>query len=129
LHDITVDIPDIPLEHVLLVDDLHLLSEQRLQQLGERAEDPAASLIVARRPWPTRPALRTITQRLEQHAPAIVLGHVTRADLLDRLDSLDLRLADACVEHILNATRGIAWLVVAAVQYHDPRECAHDSAH
>ncbi|MFC7788697.1 LuxR C-terminal-related transcriptional regulator [Microbacterium sp. MAHUQ-60] len=129
LHDITVDIPGIPLERVLLVDDLHLLSEQRLQQLGERAEDPAASLIIARRPWPTRPALRAITQRLEQHAPAIVLGHVTRADLLDRLESLDLRLPEACIEHILEATRGIAWLVAAAVQYHDPRECAHDGAH
>jgi DNA-binding CsgD family transcriptional regulator len=114
---------------VLLVDDLHLLSDSRLQQLGERADDPAASLIVASRPWPTRPALRAITQRLEQHTPAIVLGHVTRADLLDRLELLGLRLPEACIEHILRATRGIAWLVAAALQFHDPRECTHDGAH
>src|SRR5690606_22667555 len=35
----------------------------------------------------------------------------------------------ACIEHILRATRGIAWLVAAALQFHDPRECTHDGVH
>lgn len=129
VHDHSEDLADVPLAHVLLVDDLHLLGESQLRRLIERAEDPGASLIVARRPWPAHPAVRAIAGRLEQFIPAVVLGHVSRSDLLDRLVALGLTMADTCVDHILQATRGIAWLVDASVQHHDARDCAHDGSH
>ncbi|MFJ4044492.1 LuxR C-terminal-related transcriptional regulator [Microbacterium sp. NPDC089987] len=129
LHESAAAVADVPAQHILLVDDAHLLSDMQLQHLGERAQDPEASLIVARRPWPARPALRAITARLEQHAPAIVLGHVTRADILDHLDARGQRLPEFCIEHIVRTTRGVAWLAAAAVQHHDSRDCAHDRDH
>lgn len=128
-HDAAEALGDVPPDHVLLVDDLHLLSEAQLMQLGERAEDPTAALIIARRPWPTVPAVRDIARRLEQHVPAVVLGHVSRSDVLDHLDALELTMADDCVEHILRVTRGMSWLVAAAVQHHDSRDCAYDGTH
>ncbi|MGF2948818.1 LuxR C-terminal-related transcriptional regulator [Microbacterium alcoholitolerans] len=129
VNDATVDLDDAPAEQVLLVDDLHLLSDEQLHRLGERADDPTASLIIARRPWPAGPTARKITRRLEQHTPATVLGHVSRSDVLDHLSVLELTMADACVEHILRSTLGISWLVTEAVQHHDSRDCAHDESH
>ncbi|MBY6060357.1 LuxR C-terminal-related transcriptional regulator [Microbacterium esteraromaticum] len=120
---------DVPAEHVLLVDDLHLLSESELMHVGARAEDPSASLIIARRPWPAQPAVRAITRRLEQQLPAVVLGQVSRSDVLDHLDALDVTMCDECIAHILGATLGTSWLVAAAVQHHDPRDCTFDGSH
>ncbi|MEV7631578.1 LuxR C-terminal-related transcriptional regulator [Microbacterium sp. NPDC089318] len=129
LHAGSGEIPVVPPEQVLLVDDVHLLTEAQLRNLGERAENPAAALIVARRPWPAQPALRALSRQMERNAAAIVLGHVTRADVLDHLETLQRRLPDACIEHILRSTSGIAWLVSAAVQHHDSRDCAHEGTH
>lgn len=120
---------DVPSAHVLLVDDLHLLASRELDALVARAEDPAAGLVVARRPWPAPAVVRQITSRLEQRTPAIVLGHVSRSDVLDHLAERETDMADACVAHILEATRGLSWLVSAALQHHDSRDCAHDGTH
>ncbi len=120
---------DVPAAHVLLVDDLHLLASTQLDALVERAEDPTAGLVIARRPWPAPAVIRRITSHLEQRTPAIVLGHVSRSDVLDHLAERDTDMADACVAHILESTRGLSWLVSAALQHHDARDCAHDGTH
>lgn len=127
LHD--VDDDPLPAEHVLLVDDLHLLSDEQLRLIALRADDPAASLIVASRPWPASSAARAITTRLEQDAPAVVLGHVSRSDVLDHLAMHERIMLDACIDHILERTCGVAWLVAAALQHHDARDCGHDGDH
>lgn len=127
LRDAEVD--DVPAAHVLLVDDLHLLASTQLDALVERAEDPTAGLIIARRPWPAPAVIRRITSRLEQRTPAIVLGHVSRSDVLDHLAERETEMADACVAHILESTRGLSWLVSAALLHHDSRDCAHDGTH
>lgn len=120
---------DVDPAQVLIVDDLQLLAPEQLDALVDRVEDPAAGLVIARRPWPAPSAVRRITRRLEQRTPAVVLGHVSRSDVLDHLAARGADLADACIAHILDATRGLSWLVSAALQHHDARDCAHDGDH
>ena len=119
----------IPAGHVLLLDDLHLLDEEGLAELQERALDPTTSLIVTSRPWPAHDEARELTRRLEQHLPAIVLGHITRSDLIDAAQEQGVELHADCVEHILDVTRGVSWLVWEALRHHDLRDCRDDSAH
>ena len=84
--------------------------------------------------WPAAPGrppmrCRPIARRLEQTRPAIVLGHVSRSDVLTYLDSADLIVPTSCVEHILAVTGGVSWLVTEALLAHDERDCADDQAH
>lgn len=118
-----------PRSHVLLVDDLHLMSKEQLTRVGARAEDPAAGLIVATRPGPHTPQGNRIAEALERVHPAIVLGHVSRSDLLAHVEADDRTVAPPCVDFILNATGGISWLVDAALRAHDERDCAGDPDH
>ncbi len=117
----------VPRAEVLLVDDLHLMSGDLVDQIGRRAADQDAALVVASRPWPRSEALSSIATQLESAHPAIVLGHISRSDLLTHLD--DDPIADSCVEHILTVTGGVSWLVAEALQAHDERDCADDPDH
>ena len=117
----------VPRAEVLLVDDLHLMSPELVDQIGQRAADPEAALVVASRPWPRSQALSGIATQLESAHPAIVLGHVSRSDLLTHLDGDPI--ADSCVEHILTVTGGVSWLVAEALEAHDDRDCADDPEH
>ena len=84
---------------------------------------------MASRPWPSSDAVSAIARRLEQTRPAIVLGHVSRSDVLSYLDGADLVVPTGCVEHILAVTGGVSWLVTEALLAHDERDCADDRAH
>lgn len=119
--------PKIPRAEVLIVDDLHLMAPELVDQIGHRAADQDAALVVASRPWPRSRALSGIATLLESTHPAIVLGHVSRSDLLTHLDQTPI--ADTCVEHILTVTGGVSWLVAEALQAHDERDCAGDPGH
>lgn len=123
------DLARVPREDVLVVDDLHLLHEDALRALHERASDPAVPLIAATRPGPLTPTARALVRLLERDTPPIVLGHVSHSDLVDHLAALNSPMPEPCVRHILRETAGVAWLVVAALQHHDPRDCSGDSAH
>ncbi len=125
----SVDVSRIPRSHVLLVDDLHLLSAAQVEGVRARSEDPNASLVVASRPWPRIDALTSITRSLERSRPAIVLGHVSRSDVLTYLSDGDRVISSSCVDHILEFTGGVSWLVSEALALHDERDCADDSAH
>jgi len=125
----TDEIVGLPAAHVLLVDDLHLLAPELLVAVRRRADDPDAGLIVARRPWPTTDAAVMIGRLLEQTQPAIVLGHVSRSDVLDDLESRRLSIPLACVDRIVELTAGVSWLVAEAIAAHDERDCADDAAH
>lgn len=129
VHGPTVRICDIPAHQVLLLDDLHLLDDGSLTQLHERASDPDAALIVTSRPWATSHDARDITRALERHLPATVLGHISRSDLLDTAEEQGIVLERRCAEHILEVTRGVAWLVWEALRRHDSRDCADDASH
>ena len=119
----------IPPSHVVLVDDLHLLHHDQIAAVLKRAEVADAGLIVASRPWPTSATIAAIAHRLEQTRPAVVLGHVSPSDVRDYLTDGNRQLSQPCLEHILEVTGGVSWLVAEALHAHDDRDCAGDIAH
>ena len=123
------DIERVPDAHVLLVDDLHLLSDAQIEQVRRRAANRAAGLVVASRPWPRSQALSGIARQLERSQPTIVLGRVSRSDLHRFLAERDGGVTDPCVDHILEITGGVSWLVTGALVHHDTRGCAGGDAH
>ena len=122
-------VAQIPRETVLMVDDMQLRQDGQLTLLEARADDPDAALIVASRSWPSSELKRSITRMLEQTAPAIVLGHVGRADVLQYLHAHGRDLQGRCLQHILDVTGGVTWLVSDALDQHDERDCAEDDTH
>ncbi|WP_157524928.1 LuxR C-terminal-related transcriptional regulator [Microbacterium yannicii] len=123
------DVRKVSSSSILLVDDLHLLPTEQLDDLGIRASDPDAALLAASRPWPHTQELSSIARHLERSRPAVVLGHVTRADVLDHLEAQGRTLSASCLDHILQMTGGVSWLVSAALVAHDDRDCEGDGAH
>ncbi|HKP08188.1 MAG TPA: ATP-binding protein, partial [Microbacterium sp.] len=123
------DVLDVPASSILLADDLHLLPSAQMEGLRARASNPEAALVVTSRPWPHSHALSSIARHLERSRPAVVLGHLTRADVLDYLEANERTLKPACLDHLLEVTGGVAWLVSAALAAHDDRDCADDGAH
>jgi DNA-binding CsgD family transcriptional regulator len=123
------DVARVPRSHVLLVDDLHLMDAEQLEHVRIRSDDPESALVVTSRPWPLSDALTTITRQLERTRPALVLGHVSRSDILTYLTSRGQLIPNACVDHILSATGGVSWLVSEALMAHDERDCLDDAAH
>lgn len=129
LLDDDTDVAAVPRSRVLLVDDLHLVDDPRLDALRERSLDSGAGLIAASRPWPRSETVAAISRHLERSRPPIVLGRVSRSDVLSYLSDRDEVLADACVEHVLELTAGVSWLVADALALHDERDCTDDREH
>jgi DNA-binding CsgD family transcriptional regulator len=125
----SIGLAGIPPSHVVLVDDLHLLNPDQIAAVLQRAEVADAGLIVASRPWPTSATIAAIAHRLEQTRPAVVLGHVSPSDVRDYLTDGNKQLSQPCLEHILEVTGGVSWLVSEALHAHDDRDCAGDIAH
>ena len=72
----------------VLIDDAHLLDEADLDRLRQLARSPGQRLLVAHRRWPASPALTVLGSVLTAHRPPIVLGHLDRAALADRVCDL-----------------------------------------
>ena len=123
------DVTGVPAASVLLVDDLHLLPSAQIEGLIARAADPDTALVVTSRPWPSSHELSSIARHLERSRPAVVLGHVTRSDVLDYLAGAGREIPAPCLDHILEMTGGVSWLVSAALSAHDERDCANDLDH
>ncbi|WP_438353748.1 LuxR C-terminal-related transcriptional regulator [Microbacterium sp. CJ88] len=118
----------VPVATVLLVDDLHALAPDRLAAVLARAEDPDSALVVSSRPWPLTAASSTVARLLERSRPPVVLGQVTRADVLDHLAGSE-QIDGGCLDHVLTITGGVTWLVAAALAVHDARDCDADGGH
>lgn len=58
---------------LLLVDDAHLLDEDRLTEISRLAERPEARLVVAHRPWPRSAALLRLLDLLRRTHPPVTL--------------------------------------------------------
>lgn len=123
------DIAALARTDVLLVDDAHTLDGRQLSAVADRAADYDAALILATRPWPHSDILQETVDQLERSQPAVVLGHVAHSDLRAHLESLGLSVSPDCVDGILSATGGAAWLVSESLAVHDPSLCAHDRGH
>lgn len=125
----SMEVAEVPLSHMLLIDDLHTLSDERIDSVRLRAETTDAGLIVASRPWPFSEAVSAIARRIERSRPPVILGHVSRSDVLTFLDETEQPVSNACVDHVLEFTGGVSWLVSEALALHDERDCAADSSH
>ncbi|MCK6068032.1 MULTISPECIES: LuxR C-terminal-related transcriptional regulator [Microbacterium] len=119
------DLAHVPANDVLVIDDAHLLSPDDLAALGRRVGDPDAALVLAMRPWPVPPMLREIADALH---PAIVLGHVTHADVVDECTRNGRAIAPRCVDGVLELAGHLTWLVSEALGVHDA-DCTEDDAH
>lgn len=118
------DIRSLAPHDVLLVDDAHLLDDERLDAIAQRADDESAAVIVACRPWPASERLSAIVSRLERTQPAIVLGHLGRSDLAS-----DPALAADCIDDIMVRTGGTSWLVAESLEIHAGTECTSAADH
>ncbi|MCP2635291.1 LuxR C-terminal-related transcriptional regulator [Microbacterium sp. HD4P20] len=123
------DVTEVPSSSILLVDDLHLVPAEQLEGLSIRASDPGAALVATSRPWPLTDELSSIARHLERSRPAVVLGHLTRADVLDHLAAQGRTLSPLCLDTILQMTDGVSWLVSVALAAHDDRDCEADDSH
>ena len=123
------EIGAVPVDQVLIIDDAHLLDAEQITALIERATDPDAALVLAARPWAPSAPLRALAHELERSQPAIVLGGIGRIELRGYVDQLGMDASDACLESLLDATGGTAWLVSECVAAHRTGPCAGDADH
>jgi DNA-binding CsgD family transcriptional regulator/tetratricopeptide (TPR) repeat protein len=85
-------------EASVLIDDAHLLGEADLDRLRQLARSPGQRLLVAHRRWPASPALTALGSVITAHRPPIVLGHLDRVALADRVGEL---LGAPCPEPLI----------------------------
>ncbi|MET0703749.1 MAG: isoniazid response ATPase/transcriptional regulator IniR [Mycobacterium sp.] len=91
----------------LLIDDAHLLSDEELQVLTDRAGDPVATLVVATERHDHRPSLRALATAIERERPRIALGPWSRAEMSKRANTDDAET----VANLMAATAGLPFLV------------------
>jgi len=96
----------------LLVDDAHLLPDAALDRLRERAAEPAARIVVTRRPWPRDDVRAALGAALTETRPPVLLGPLDLAGVAARLSTLlGARPAPALAEHVHDRTAGTPLLV------------------
>lgn len=98
----------------LIVDDAHLLADDELALLCERAAEPGRTVVVAAEPLAHHGALRALTLALTRENPAVTLGARVSADMsgIERVDEM------------LAATAGIPFLLAAAEGAAAPADAA-----
>ncbi|MBB1516870.1 LuxR family transcriptional regulator [Tessaracoccus sp. MC1679] len=127
--DTTTDISTLPPTDVLLVDDLHLVDDERTQLLLARCATRDASIVVASRPWRHSSLATDIARHLERSAPPVVLGLVTLADVTAYLGHRGQSVEQACLDHLLTLTGGVGWLVSKALAIHESSAPCRDPQH
>lgn len=95
---------DDPPDAALVIDDAHLLTDDELRGLAERAADPRATVVAATEAQEQRPALRALTTVIERERPRVSLG------------------PQPVAEQLLDCTAGLPFLVHAIA--HDDRSPA-----
>ncbi len=116
-----------PVAGALVIDDAHLLDDDELARLAERAADADRTVVVAAEPVAHRAALRTLTGALTREGPAVTLGPWPGAEI-HRLASekSGAAVSPEFVQAVQAATAGLPFLVGAAVAA--PHRSPADSA-
>jgi DNA-binding CsgD family transcriptional regulator len=65
----------------IVIDDAHLLTDQELDRLAERASDPGSTVVIAAQPLAHRPALRALATAMERQSPVISLGSLSASEV------------------------------------------------
>ena len=73
-----------PQAAVLLVDDAHLVDDERLREVVRHADRPGARVLVAYRPWPRPSALAAVTDVMRRQQAPLALPPLTEAQVRDR---------------------------------------------
>ena len=123
------EIASVPADHVLVVDDAHLLDDGQLSALAQRSSDPDAALVLAARPWPQSDIFRALAEELERSAPPVVIGSIGRADLRAHIEQTGDNVSEACLDALLDATSGTAWLVSESLAVHHTSDCVGEADH
>lgn len=93
---------------LLLVDDAHLLDEDRLDELCRYAEIPDLRLVVAHRPWPRPAAVLRLLDILRRTHPPVILTPLTEDQIRARLaESLRSLPSTEMVAFVAAQTQGI----------------------
>src|ERR1700761_7294294 len=72
----------------VLIDDAQRLDADQLARLEQLARTPGQRVIVAHRRWPVSPALIALGTALTARRPPVVLGHLDRPAIADRISDL-----------------------------------------
>lgn len=96
----------------VLVDDAHVLSAAELNSLATLVADPHSTVIVATEAREHNAALRELMAALERENPRIVLGPLSRSEVIARLSDPPAGRVDS----IMSATAGLPFLVAAALE-------------
>ncbi len=107
----------------LIVDDAHTLGEDEIAALERHLDHEDAGLVLAARPWPRSDALRGLVRRLEQSAPAIVVGRLDVEDVMAAVRTQGLFLDETCARSLVTLTGSITWLVKEALVAHGDGPC------
>jgi DNA-binding CsgD family transcriptional regulator len=100
----------------VVIDDAHLLDDDELEQLVDRAADPASTIIVATEPLAHRPALRTLATAIERENPVVSLGALSPPDVARNAgEILGAAPAPVIVQALMGSTAGLPFLLKPAI--------------
>ena len=112
-------IAELPRSATLVVDDAHRLDAQVIGQLHEHVSKPDAGLIIGARPWPRSEILTDIARTIERSIPMVVLGQLSRRDVLALQRTHAFQIPDRDLARITEFTGGISWLVIRAMYLYE----------
>lgn len=93
---------------VLLVDDAHLLDEDRLRDIARHAEQPGARTAVAYRPWPRPAALPPAIDVLRRHQAPVSLPPLAAAQVRQQCaEAWTAPIPPAWTEFLLAQSAGV----------------------
>jgi DNA-binding CsgD family transcriptional regulator len=100
----------------VVIDDAHLLADEELAELAERASDPGWTVVVAAEPLSQRPSLRALTTALERQNPVISLGSLTANEVSDEAAlAMGAAPSTEVVRALMVSTAGLPFLVRPAI--------------
>jgi DNA-binding CsgD family transcriptional regulator len=99
-----------------VIDDVHLLDDAELGQLGKLVTDPASTVVVAAEPLAHRPALRSLATAMERENPTVSLGALSSAEVnRAAAETHGAPTTSEIVRSLMMATSGLPFLLQPAI--------------